>query len=148
MIPAMRMKPASLPAGKSERGQSLTELAISFPLILLLLLGTLDFGMALYSYVIVRDAAQEGALYGSFNPNNNVEIESRARHIAPMDSDALFFFPVDLDNKDVVEIRISTSGDNCQGRTSGVTNNITVTASYSYKLIMPFAEQLIGSETI
>jgi Flp pilus assembly protein TadG len=143
------MKPAGPSSKKSlESGQSLTELAISFPLILLLLLGTLDFGMALYSYVIIRDAAQEGALYGSFNPNNNVEIESRARNIAPVASDALFFFPVDLDNKDVVDIQISTSGENCQGRTSGLTNSITVTASYSYKLIMPFAEQLIGSQTI
>jgi len=42
---------------------------------LLLLLGQIDFGMALYSFVIVRDAAQEGALYGSFNPNNRIEIE-------------------------------------------------------------------------
>ena len=61
---------------KSERGQSLVELAISFPVILLLMLGTLDFGMATYSYLIIRDAAQEGALYGSIDPNNKVEINN------------------------------------------------------------------------
>jgi Flp pilus assembly protein TadG len=46
-----------------EKGQSLVELAISLPVILLILLGTFDFGMALFSYSIIRDAAQEGALY-------------------------------------------------------------------------------------
>ena len=89
-------------SSKTERAQSLVELAISFPVVLLLLLGTLDFGMALYSFLVLRDAAQEGALYGSFNPNNRVETESRARNIAPNDSDALYFYPVELTNKDIV----------------------------------------------
>src|SRR5688572_33081961 len=126
---------------KHERGQSLVELAISFPVMLLLLLGTIDFGMALYSFVIIRDAAQEGALYGSFNPNNRVEIESRARNIAPNDSEALFFFPVELNNKDAVQVEISTSGENCQGLTASAFNNITVSVSYNYALLMPRSEE-------
>ena len=133
---------------REESGQSLVELAISFPVILLLLLGTLDFGMALYSFVIIRDAAQEGALYGSFNPNNRVEIESRARNIAPNDTNALFFFPVELNNKELVLINIKTSAANCQGITAGTANSITVEASYNYPMIMPFARQVIGSSTI
>ncbi len=135
-------------SSKTERAQSLVELAISFPVVLLLLLGTLDFGMALYSFLVLRDAAQEGALYGSFNPNNRVETESRARNIAPNDSDALYFYPVELTNKDIVEIDIQTSSDNCQGITDGYANSITVTAKYSYPMIMPFASQIIGSKTI
>ncbi|MFN8411927.1 MAG: TadE/TadG family type IV pilus assembly protein [Anaerolineales bacterium] len=133
---------------KKEQGQSLVELAISFPVILLLLLGTIDFGMALYSYLVIRDSAQEGALYGSFNPSNNVEIESRARNIAPNDSDSLYFFPVKLNNKDIVKVQISTSGENCQGLTKGTVNSITVVTTYNYPLMMPFAAQVIGSKTI
>ena len=49
-------------ASDAKRGQSLIELAISFPIMLLLLLGTIDFWMALYSFLILRDAAQEGAV--------------------------------------------------------------------------------------
>jgi Flp pilus assembly protein TadG len=131
-----------------ENGQSLVELAISFPVMLLLLLGTIDFGMALYSFLIIRDAAQEGALYGSFNPNNRVQIESRARNIAPNDTNALFFFPVELNNKDVVQISISTSGKDCQGMTHGTINTISVSASYKYPMLMPFTEQVIGSRSI
>ncbi len=146
-LPMSERKPEKK-ASASERGQSLVELAISFPVILLLLLGTIDFGMAFYSFLIIRDAAQEGALYGSFNPDNRAGIESRARNIAPVDSDALFFFPVELNNKDAVDIKISTSGKNCQGNTAGKINTLTVSASYRYPMLMPFAEQVIGSDTI
>src|SRR5690349_7314292 len=132
----------------SERGQSLVELAISFPIILLLMLGTLDFGMATYSYLVIRDAAQEGALYGSINPNNNVEIENRIRFMAPTEEDALSFSPVKLDNKDIVEIDIKTSGENCQGITNGQVNNISVNVSYNYRLIIPLAETITGSNTV
>jgi Flp pilus assembly protein TadG len=132
-----------------ERGQSLTELAISFPIILLLLLGTLDFGMATYAYLVIRDAAQEGALYGSINPNNNTEIENRARFIAPKDElDGIYFSPVDLSNKDDVTINIKTSGENCQGMTNDRVNSITVAVSYNYPILIPFAETIMGRKTI
>jgi len=68
-------------ATQSERGQSLVELAITLPVLILLLLGTVDFGMAIFSYSMLRDAAQEGAFYGSFNPANTAEIENSARNI-------------------------------------------------------------------
>ncbi|MBK7449889.1 MAG: pilus assembly protein [Anaerolineales bacterium] len=38
----------------NEKGQSLVELAISLPVILLILLATFDFDMALFSYSILR----------------------------------------------------------------------------------------------
>ena len=55
---------------RSEHGQSLVELAVTLPILILILLGTLDVGMGIFSYSMLRDAAQEGAFYGSFNPAN------------------------------------------------------------------------------
>ena len=133
---------------KLEQGQSLVELAISFPVILLLMLGTLDFGMATYSYLIIRDAAQEGALYGSINPNNNREIENRVRFMSPLEEDALSFAPVKLDNREIIKIDIKTSGENCQGLTNSRVNTISVHVSYDYPLIIPFAQILTGAETV
>lgn len=132
----------------TEQAQSLVELAISLPVVLLLMLGTLDFGMATYSYLVIRDAAQEGALYGAINPDNNLEIENRARYISPIDSEALTFSPVELSNKDLVKVTIKTSGDNCQGITDGKVNSITVNVTYDYTLIIPLAEIIVGSNTI
>src|SRR5512141_1498049 len=53
---------------KGERGQSLVELAISLTVMLLLLSGAVTFGMALFSFVAMRDAAGEGALFASISP--------------------------------------------------------------------------------
>ena len=54
-----------------ERGQSLVEFAISLTVIMLLLAGAVEFGIALFQFVQLRDAAQEGALYGSIHPGDD-----------------------------------------------------------------------------
>jgi Flp pilus assembly protein TadG len=67
---------------KSERGQSLVELAISLVIILFLLAGAVEFGIALFQFIQLRDAAQEGALYGSICPHDpdvNDKIKQRVR---------------------------------------------------------------------
>jgi len=131
-----------------EKGQSLIELAVSLPVILLILLGTIDFGMALFSYSILRDAAQEGALYGSFNPGNTEEIENRARNILPRSDEAVFSSPVDLRDTTQVSVEIDVIGDDCQGATNGVANSLQVNVVYQYPIVMPFAGNIIGSDTI
>ncbi len=133
---------------RSEKGQSLIEIAVTLPIILLILLGTIDFGMALFSYSILRDAAQEGALYASFNPSNDAEIENRARNILPRGDEIVFSSPVDLRNTDSISILIETIGDDCQGATNGVANSIEVSVVYQYPIVMPIAGQIIGSDTI
>ena len=131
-----------------ERGQSLVELAVSLPVIILLLIGTVDFGMAIFSYSILRDAAQEGAFYGSFNPANKAEIENRARNISPRGGTGVFSSPVDLRNKTLVKVDVNAIGAACQGITNGSANSLQVSVSYRYPVIMPFAGQIIGSNTI
>lgn len=131
-----------------EKGQSLVELAISLPVILLILLGTFDFGMALFSYSILRDAAQEGALYASFNPGNKTQIENRARNILPRQEGEVFSSPVDLRNTDTVSVEISTKGRACQGVTKGVANYVEVRVSFEYPIVMPFTGDIVGSDTI
>jgi hypothetical protein len=133
---------------RTERGQSLVELAVSLPIILLLLIATIDFAMAIFTYSILRDAAQEGALYGSINPANREEIETRVRNISPRGEDEVFSSPVDLRNEDLVKVRIEALGGACQGISGGTANSIRVTVSYPYPVIMPFAGQIIGSDTI
>ena len=133
---------------QSERGQSLVELAITLPILILLLLGTLDFGMAIFSYSMLRDAAQEGAFYGSFNPANVAEIENRARNISPRADDAVFSSPVQLRDTDLVTVNVQALGNPCQGAKNGVANSIQVNVSYRYPILMPFVGRVIGSNTI
>ena len=130
---------------RTERGQSLVEVAVGFPILLLLLLGTIDFGMAIFSYAMLRDAAQEGAFYGSFNPTNKAEIENRSRNISPRGENEIFSSTVNLKNKDLVQVDVQTIGHACQGTTNGETNRMQVTVSYKYPILMPFAGVLLGS---
>ena len=46
---------------RSERGQALVEFAIVFPLLMLLVIGIIEFGRAWNAHQVVTDAAREGA---------------------------------------------------------------------------------------
>lgn len=52
------------------RGQSLVELALILPVLMLVLVGILDFGRAFYAYNAISNAAREGARYGTIHPTN------------------------------------------------------------------------------
>ncbi|HEV8669105.1 MAG TPA: TadE/TadG family type IV pilus assembly protein [Candidatus Limnocylindria bacterium] len=54
---------------RHDAGQSLVELALALPLLLLILLGLADFGRAFYYTTIISNAARAGAAYLSQNPN-------------------------------------------------------------------------------
>ncbi len=49
----------------SDRGQSLAEMALALPFLLILIFGVIEFSMALRSYVVVTNATREGARYGA-----------------------------------------------------------------------------------
>ena len=68
----------------------MVELAITLTFMLMLLAGAVEFGIALFQFVQLRDAAQEGALYGSIHPGDDTNIEARVR--------AASLSPIDLQN--------------------------------------------------
>lgn len=144
----------SINISKIQRGQSLVEFAISLTLLLTLLAGAVDFGSAFFSYIALRDAAQEGALFGSicavkdslgnscnikiYDPAtdtlNSGAIESRVRLSSSQ--------PLDLTNISEVTVNITATNPPCAG------GGLTVTVSYNYKLTMPFIGAILGKDTI
>jgi Flp pilus assembly protein TadG len=115
----------------SSKGQSLVELGISMTILLYLLSGAVEFGLAFFQFVQLRDAAQEGALHGSLNPADTAGITARVQG----QSDT----PIDLTT---ISPAITYSGPQCEG------NGITVTLTYDHTIFMPFIPALIGSSTI
>jgi hypothetical protein len=81
---------------KSEKAQSMVEFAISAIIILMLLVGIADLGRAFFTYLSIRDAAQEGAVYGAVCPLEVNKIEDRVRLTS--------ITPVDLRDTNHVEI--------------------------------------------
>lgn len=118
---------------KSENGQSLVEFALSFVMLLVLLAGIVDGARALFSYLALRESAEEGALYGSTDPTNSANIEARARN----SSDMVRNFGTD------VVVQVSVAGAACTG------SAISVTVTYSnFPITMPFIGAFIGSQSI
>jgi Flp pilus assembly protein TadG len=58
---------------RRERGQSLVETAVVLPILLLLLAAIIDFGRAFDAYIILTNAAREGARFGSVKPELSEE---------------------------------------------------------------------------
>ncbi len=53
----------------SEQGQDLVEFALLLPLLLLLLLGIIEFGLAVFHYNSIANVGREVARYGSVHPS-------------------------------------------------------------------------------
>lgn len=133
------------------RGQSLVELALSLTAILMLLSGAVDFGMAFFSYVALRDAAQEGAIYASIN--------GRADGI--LDSDSLTKIRTRVRKASSGPVKLSTLSDSqitveltngpgtfCVPPPGNPPNGIRITVAYDYPLIMPLLGAVLGTQTI
>lgn len=122
---------------KSERGQSLVEFAVSLTIILWLLAGAVEFGIALFQYIQLRDAAQEGALYGSINPTDVNGVRARVREASSS--------PIDLANPTILpdaNIQISyPDGSSC------VADGIKVRVEFDHQIFMPFATLFTGGAT-
>ena len=123
---------------RSEQGQSLVELAISILILIYLLSGAVEFGLAFFQYVQLRDAAQEGALYGSMNPpdpltpQNAVNIEQRVRYASSS--------PINLQDTTKVTVTQTLVGTQyCEG------NGLKITVTYQHRVFMPFMSQFIGN---
>ena len=61
------------------RGQTMVELALVLPIMLLVVLGLVEFGRALFIYTVVSNAAREGVRAGLVDPRNTAWVEDRIR---------------------------------------------------------------------
>jgi Flp pilus assembly protein TadG len=68
---------------KAKDGAALVEFALVAPVMLLLLLGTIDLGRGYYMGLEMANAAHAGAEYGSQNPSNTAGITAAAKQSAP-----------------------------------------------------------------
>jgi hypothetical protein len=133
---------------------------------LLLLAGAVTFGMALFSYVAIRDAAGEGALYGSIKPyfddNGNGKYDNTdtvnrdeicARVIAsstrPVNMSGFTCTSTGTRHSSGGYIDVvATTGYACEGSTGGNANGVQVTVEYDQPVFMPFIGAIIGGQQI
>lgn len=123
---------------RSQRGQSLVELAISILILIYLLSGAVEFGIAFFQFVQLRDAAQEGALFGSLNPPASAGDTTKINAIINR-AKASSSSPIDLENDPALSVNVVVTGGYCEG------GSLEVTITYPHQVFMPFMSELIGN---
>jgi hypothetical protein len=112
----------------------MVELALIITILMVLLAGTIDLGRAFFTWLALRDAAQEGASYGSIYPNRLDMI--RARVYDNLEQ-------VVNNPMTDVDVNIGYIDHPCLG------NTIIISVDYpDFPLSMPFLGTIIGSQTL
>jgi Flp pilus assembly protein TadG len=107
---------------KREEGAAAVEFALVLPILIVILFGTIEFGLILYNQEVITNASREGARYG-------IVIGSPR--------------PTTTQIQDVVNTYLTNSGLNAGNATTTVTgaqgasgSNLAVTVTYPYNLLV------------
>ena len=108
---------------RDDRGAAVVEMAFIAPFLVLLALGIIDLSRALYTDITINEAAQEGAIYASFEARNLGEVQQAV--INSVDSP-------DLNTADTVITYTCP-------RPLGEDDEFTIRVTHDLTLITPFA---------
>ncbi|CAG0936625.1 hypothetical protein TFLX_05507 [Thermoflexales bacterium] len=125
---------------RSERGQSMVEMALMMTILLVVLSAVLDLGRGFFSFIAIQNAAAEGALYAAINPRcRNADVTGctdpnnvlfRARHESPEG----------LVDKQRMTVAVSCDdGATCGTGALIEGRPITVTVIYQFQMLGPFS---------
>lgn len=157
-----------------EQGQSLIELSLSLVMLLILLAGLVDLGRGFFTYITLRDAAQEGASYASVINIEDLEdtdvdgdgisddlktycdsIENRALITTEDLSGGVSSGPINLKalaGADEVSVQTRINGAECTSVAPAkvcLNGSVSVRVEYSsFPLTMPFMGAIVGSQSI
>lgn len=115
---------------KNQKGQALVEFAIILPVLLLLIMGIVQFGMLLGSYLTLENAAREAARAGIIG-STDTEIQGVITSTSP--------------NLDMGKLKVSITPSEAT-RVSGGT--LTVKLTYNYSLTVPIISNLFNNEVV
>ena len=123
---------------RSEAGQALVEFALLTPLLLLIVSGIVEAGRAFYAYVQIANAVREGVRAGSFIPTETSQVDSLTRRELPSwITSYIVNITVDCATPDS-----DTFGDCVTQYPPSSRYKMKVTASYSYRPIMPVINEI------
>jgi Flp pilus assembly protein TadG len=122
---------------RSERGQALVEFALVIPVLLLIFMGILDFGRAIYAYNTLSNAAREGARVAIVDQTVTGGIPVGAQRAADQ-STGLGVNP----STDVDVTYTTPAGTPCPAHSLGCT--ATVDVRYQFRALTPIIGSIVG----
>jgi hypothetical protein len=129
-----------------ERGQSVVELALIAPVILMLLLITIDFGRVFMGWVELNNMARVAANYGAQHSDSwpvvtAQQIADRAQYEALIDA-----------NKSVIDCTVVKPGGHYPDPTFGVTRDpgdlVSVTLQCNFTVLAPFIQSFLPNPVV
>ncbi|OBR90315.1 MULTISPECIES: TadE/TadG family type IV pilus assembly protein [Clostridium] len=112
---------------KNEKGQALVEFAIILPILLLIVMGIVQFGMVINSYLTIENASREGA---------------RAGIIGSTDQEIQYLIVATSPNLDPKNLTVTITPDE-SSRRSG--DSLIVKVTYKYNLTVPIISSLFNN---
>jgi Flp pilus assembly protein TadG len=153
-----------------EQGQSLVELSISLVVLLIMAAGLVDLGRAFFTFITLRDAAQEGASYASVSiaDVNDMQNSTQVSNYCTAITNRVLATTTDLSGStpdsngpinlqmlaDAGEVAVQTliNGSDCASLPPAdicMGGAVSVRVTYgSFPLTMPFMGAIIGSQNI
>jgi len=108
---------------RQQRGQTMVEFALLLPLLMLIIIGMMDLGRAIWSYNLVAHAAREGARAGIFPGESDFDIVRAVQRAAS---------PLVIPDSDIQRTNPRYPG-----------GTVTVRVTYRYEPITPLVGQFI-----
>lgn len=122
---------------RSERGAALVEFAILMPLLLLLILGTIEFGWLFGQFNDVRHAAREGARFAAVDAPSGADIAQRV-------CDTLEGFSAGMETVDIV----LTDGGGAKGDMASIDVTANIGSLTNVPLITIFTPDSLSSDVV
>jgi len=122
-------------------GQSLVEFALVLPALLLIFMGILDFGRAVFAYNSLSNAARDGARVAIVDQSTDVGGVPAGATEAANQATGLGLDPSDINDVQVSYLLPDLSGA-CPSRALGCVAEVTV--NYQYTAITPIIGSFIG----
>ena len=124
------------------RGQSLVEMALTLPALLLLILGFVDLGRAVYYYAALGNAVREGARFASVQLDLDT-MDGTQQDIDTITRVTSYSVAVPIQASDVKVDRVDDLGIN---DADGIF--VMVTASFTFDPVIPFLNPItLSSES-
>jgi Flp pilus assembly protein TadG len=143
----MRLRPnkhAPADSKDGSQGQSLVELALITPILMMLLLGATDLGRLYYAQISVANAAREGAMVAADDPGSY-----SAGAACDIDTNAVTCAAIHEGQGGWVAVRPSDVSLSCDPSCSvGYGNTVTVTVTGHFQLITPIIWAFTGGQNV
>lgn len=112
---------------KNKKGQAMVEFAVILPILLLLVMGIIEFGLIFNAYLTIQNASREGARYGITGAS---------------DADIVSLVRSDCSSLQSTYLTVNVTPTE-GSRNSGDT--LVVSVSYSYHMVTPIISSLFSN---